>query len=92
MKSTLAVRVTTSRGERIGVGDRIATRRNDRDLDVANRDTWTVTALDQDGGLQVADGDRRRRPPTEYVASTSSSPTPAPPTAPKARPSTPPTS
>ncbi len=55
------------RGERIGVGDRIATRRNDRDLDVANRDTWTVTAVDPDGGLQVADGDRRRRLPTEYV-------------------------
>ena len=30
-------------GERIGVGDRVATRRNDRDLGVANRDTWTVT-------------------------------------------------
>ena len=29
----------------IGVGDRVATRRNDRDLGVANRDTWTVTAV-----------------------------------------------
>ena len=55
--------VTTSRGERIGVGDRIATRRNDLDLDVANRDTWTVTAIDQHGCLHVADGDRRRSPP-----------------------------
>ena len=35
---------TTGAGQRIGVGDRVATRRNDRDLDVANRDTWTVTA------------------------------------------------
>ena len=59
--------VTTSRGERIGVGDRIATRRNDRDLDVANRDTWRVTAIDPDGCLHVADGDRRRVLPTEYV-------------------------
>jgi exodeoxyribonuclease V alpha subunit len=33
--------VTSTRaGQRIGVGDRIATRRNDRDLGVANRDTW----------------------------------------------------
>ncbi|HEV7788226.1 MAG TPA: MobF family relaxase, partial [Pseudonocardia sp.] len=35
--------VTTRAGQRIGAGDRIATRRNDRDLEVANRDTWTVT-------------------------------------------------
>jgi exodeoxyribonuclease V alpha subunit len=34
---------STGAGERIGVGDRVATRRNDRDLDVANRDMWTVT-------------------------------------------------
>ena len=33
-------------GERVGLGDRVATRRNDRDLDVANRDRWTVTAID----------------------------------------------
>ena len=59
--------VTTSRGERIGVGDRIATRRNDRDLDVANRETWRVTAIDPDGCLHVADGDRRRVVPTGYV-------------------------
>ena len=36
--------VITGAGERIGAGDRIATRRNDRDLQVANRDIWTVTA------------------------------------------------
>jgi ATP-dependent exoDNAse (exonuclease V) alpha subunit len=45
--------VTTRAGQRIGVGDRIATRRNDRDLDVANRDTWTVTAVGRRGGLLV---------------------------------------
>ncbi|TKJ21974.1 MobF family relaxase [Blastococcus sp. CCUG 61487] len=45
--------VVTGAGERIGVGDRIATRRNDRDLQVANRDVWTVTAVDADGGLLV---------------------------------------
>jgi exodeoxyribonuclease V alpha subunit len=45
--------VTTRVGQRIGAGDRIATRRNDRDLGVANRDTWTVTAVGRDGGLVV---------------------------------------
>jgi exodeoxyribonuclease V alpha subunit len=45
--------VTTQAGQRIGTGDRIATRRNDRDLEVANRDTWTVTAVGRRGGLLV---------------------------------------
>jgi exodeoxyribonuclease V alpha subunit len=45
--------VTTRTGQRIGAGDWISTRRNDRDLDVANRDTWTVTAIDGRGGLLV---------------------------------------
>jgi hypothetical protein len=45
--------VITGAGERIGVGDRIATRRNDRDLQVANRDVWTVTGVDRNGGLLV---------------------------------------
>ncbi|RBY90060.1 TrwC relaxase [Blastococcus sp. TF02A-26] len=45
--------VVTGTGEQIGVGDRIATRRNDRELQVANRDTWTVTGVDRDGGLLV---------------------------------------
>jgi exodeoxyribonuclease V alpha subunit len=43
----------TEAGQRIGAGDQIATRRNDRHLGVANRDTWTVTALDRDGRLTV---------------------------------------
>jgi exodeoxyribonuclease V alpha subunit len=45
--------VATRAGERIGAGDRIATRRNDRDLGVANRDAWIVTAVDGPGGLHV---------------------------------------
>jgi exodeoxyribonuclease V alpha subunit len=44
--------VVTASGERIGVGDRIATRRNDRDNDVANREMWTVVASDN-GALTV---------------------------------------
>jgi exodeoxyribonuclease V alpha subunit len=71
--------VTTRAGQRIGVGDRIATRRNDRHLAVANRDTWTVTAVDRDGGLTLspAAGDvtpagvtpstRERVLPADYV-------------------------
>ncbi len=46
--------VVTSAGERLGVGDRIATRHNDRDLGVANRDTWTITQIAADGSLTVA--------------------------------------
>ena len=45
---------TTAAGERIGVGDTITTRRNDRTLGVANRQTWTVTAIADDGGLTIA--------------------------------------
>jgi exodeoxyribonuclease V alpha subunit len=48
---------TTQAGQRIGTGDRIATRRNDRDLDVANRDTWIVTAVGRDGELVVTPAD-----------------------------------
>ena len=43
--------VTTRSGQRIGVGDRVATRRNDTDLDVANRDTWTVRSVHRDGAV-----------------------------------------
>ena len=53
--------LVTDSGERIGVGDRVATRRNDRDLGVANRDTWIVTAVDDDGGLTLCRGLRGSR-------------------------------
>ena len=49
--------VTTRAGQQIGVGDRIATRRNDHGLDVVNRDTWTVTPLDRHGQLYVTPAD-----------------------------------
>ena len=58
--------VTTWAAERIGVGDQIATRRNDRDADVANRDTWTVTRL-VDGGAVVAGSRGQRVLPAAYV-------------------------
>lgn len=47
------VSMTTARGERIGLRDRVATRRNDPDLMVTNRQTWTVTGLGEDGSLTL---------------------------------------
>jgi exodeoxyribonuclease V alpha subunit len=57
----------TRRGERIGLGDRVATRRNDRDLSVANRDTWTVAGIGEDGSLLVSGHAGQRALPAEYV-------------------------
>lgn len=59
-------RVVTASGECLGVGDRIATRRNDHDADVANRETWTVLAC-QGGALTVQGEAGRRVLPPEYV-------------------------
>jgi len=44
---------TTGTGQRIGVGDLVVTRQNDRDVDVANRDTWSVTVVHADGALTL---------------------------------------
>ena len=49
---------TTAAGQRIGAGDRIATRRNNPDLGVANRDSWTVTAVGPGGELLITPADR----------------------------------
>lgn len=57
----------TKRGERIGLGDRIATRRNDRDLSVANRDTWIVAGIGDDGSLLVTGRAGQREIPADYV-------------------------
>ncbi len=59
--------VTTQAGERLGIGDLIATRRNDRDLGVANRDHWTVTGADDRGGLLVQGRGGARSLPAGYV-------------------------
>ena len=45
--------LTTDTGERIGVGDLVATRLNDPGLDIATRDTWTITAIAADGSLSL---------------------------------------
>lgn len=57
----------TRRGERIGLGDRVATRRNERDLGVANRDVWTVAGIGNDGSLLVTGNAGQRTLPGEYV-------------------------
>jgi hypothetical protein len=65
--------VTGSDGLSIGVGDVIQTRRNDRDLRVANRQTWIVQHVGDDGALWVIEtGNGRKRQhtaalPSEYV-------------------------
>jgi exodeoxyribonuclease V alpha subunit len=66
-----ADQVTTGTGEQIGVGDRIATRRNDSEVDVANRETWTVTNTTTTSAgrwlVVVGEAGRRTLPP-DYVA------------------------
>jgi exodeoxyribonuclease V alpha subunit len=57
----------TSSGQRIGAADLVATRRNDADLDVANRDTWTVMHVGSDGHVTVAGEYRQRMLPAGYV-------------------------
>ncbi len=56
----------TGGGERIGVGDKVSTRRNDYDLGVANRDTWTVTGLG-DGAMRLAGTSGTRKVPYWYA-------------------------
>ncbi len=82
--------VITRAGERIGVGDRVTTRRNDRDLDVANRETWNVTHVHPDRQPHRDRSDRRPTPAGRRTSTgTSSSATPAPSMAPRAKPSPP---
>ena len=57
----------TAAGERLGVGDRVATRRNDTALQVVNRDQWTVTAVHGDGALTVTGAHGQRVLPAAYV-------------------------
>lgn len=59
--------LVTARGERLGVGDRVATRRNDPDLQVANRQTWTVTGIGKDDSLILRGRGRDREIPAEYA-------------------------
>ena len=58
--------VLTAAGERLGVGDTIATRRNNRDADVANRELWSVVSCDR-GALTVRGEAGTRVLPPDYV-------------------------
>jgi thymidine kinase len=58
---------TTAAGQRIGAGDRITTRRNHPGLNIANRDTWTITGVDRDGGITVTGAHGSRTLPADYV-------------------------
>jgi exodeoxyribonuclease V alpha subunit len=59
--------MVTASGERIGLGDRVATRRNDPDLQVANRQTWTVTGTGEDDSLILHGHGRDREVPAAYA-------------------------
>jgi exodeoxyribonuclease V alpha subunit len=59
--------VVTAAGERVGLGDRVATRRNDPDLGVANRQTWTVSGIGENGSLTLHGRGRDREVPPEYA-------------------------
>jgi ATP-dependent exoDNAse (exonuclease V) alpha subunit len=60
--------ISTQAGDQLTVGDRIATRRNDRNLDVANRDQWTITGIDRDTGDLSVTGRRGTRVlPADYA-------------------------
>lgn len=64
---------TGSDGLSIGAGDVIQTRQNDSDVQVTNRQTWTVQNVGQDGSVWAKEngtGRRRQRTarlPSEYV-------------------------
>jgi ATP-dependent exoDNAse (exonuclease V) alpha subunit len=58
---------TTQSGQRIGPGDRVVTRRNHTGLQVANRDTWTVTAVTAEGHVSVTGAYGQRALPADYV-------------------------
>lgn len=58
-------------GDPIAVGAQVATRENDRELGVANRQTWTVQSVNADGRITVADPKtgHHRNLDADYVAS-----------------------
>ncbi|WP_344047081.1 MobF family relaxase [Nocardioides panacihumi] len=59
--------LTTGRGETIGLGDTVATRHNDPNLGVANRQTWTVAGIGDDGSLLLHEHGRDRVVPAGYA-------------------------
>ena len=58
--------VLNESGERLGVGDRVATRLNDWQLGVANRQTWTITSIGDETVTLRNDQGRTRQVPSWY--------------------------
>ncbi|MEO8749056.1 MAG: MobF family relaxase [Allobranchiibius sp.] len=58
---------STGAGSAIGVRDQVVTRRNNTTLAVANRDSWTVTAVSRDGAITVTGEHGDRGLPASYV-------------------------
>ena len=73
-RSTTRPPAPVSDGLPIGVGDVIATRKNDSNLGVANRQTWTVQHVGPDGALTVVEAAKAGKHhrsialPSPYVA------------------------
>ncbi|SDE33003.1 MobF family relaxase [Nocardioides lianchengensis] len=59
--------VLAGSGGRVGVGDRVMTRLNDRERDVANRETWTITHISEGGAVSLAGGRGERVLPADYA-------------------------
>ena len=60
--------LVTAKGEQLSIGDRVATRRNDAELQVANRQTWTIAGIRDDGGLVLRGRGREKEVPADYAA------------------------
>lgn len=61
--------VVNQSGERLGVGDRVATRRNDWQLGIANRQLWNITGISEETLTLRNDQGRVREVPTWYAQS-----------------------
>ena len=59
--------VTTRAGQRIGAGDVVMTRQNNIELDVANREVWTVTHVTGRGDVTVSGVTGTRALDAEYA-------------------------
>ncbi|MCK2028068.1 AAA family ATPase [Microbacterium sp. SSW1-47] len=66
---TTAARVDISGSDLLTIrnGDRLMTRKNDRELGVANRDVWAVQRVHRSGEATVSDGKRVVTLPASYV-------------------------
>ena len=60
--------VINEAGERLGVGDRVATRRNDWELGLANRQIWTITSVEAESIRLRNDHGATREVPTWYAS------------------------